>query len=41
MKLLAHSYIYWHKIDQDIEVMHTCGNCAAQQSLPPKAPLHT
>lgn len=29
MKLLARSYIWWHKIDQDIEVVRTCENCAA------------
>ena len=42
MKLLARSYIWWHKIDQDIEeVVRTCENCAVQRSLPPKAPLHS
>ena len=41
MKLLARSYVWWHKIDQDIEVVRTCENCAAQRSLPPKAPLHS
>ena len=42
VKLLARSYIWWHKIDQDIEeVVRTCENCAVQRSLPPKAPLHS
>ena len=42
MKLLARSYIWWHKIDQDIEeVVRTCENCAVQRSLPSKAPLHS
>ena len=42
MKLLARSYVWWYKIDQDIEeVVHTCENCAAQRSLTPKAPLHS
>ena len=42
MKLLARSYVWWYKIDQDIEeVVRTCENCAVQRSLPPKAPLHS
>ena len=42
MKLLARSYVWWYKIDQDIkEVVCTCVNCAAQCSLSPKAPLHS
>ena len=42
MKLLARSYIWWYKIDQDIEeVVRTCENCTVQCSLPPKAPLHS
>ena len=42
MKLLASSYVWWYKIDQDIEeVVRTCENGAAQRSLPPKAPLHS
>ena len=42
MKLLARSYMWWYKIDQDIEEMvRACENCAAQRNLLPKAPLHS
>ena len=42
MKLLARSYVWSYKIDQDIEeVVRTCENSAAQGSLQPKAPLHS
>ena len=42
MKLLARSYVWWYKLDQDIEeIVRTCKDCAAQRGLPPKAPLHS
>ena len=42
MKLLARSYIWWHRMDQDIEqLVSSCEMCAAHRSLPPKAPLHS
>lgn len=42
MKLLACTYMWWYKIDQDIEeIVRTCKNCAAQYNLPPKDPLHS
>ena len=38
MKLLACGYMWWPKIDCNIEeIVKTCKECAAQQSLPPVA----
>ena len=42
MKLLARSYMWWPKIDCNIEeIVKTCKECTAQRSLPPVAPLHS
>ena len=42
MKLLTHSYVWWHQIDQDIEkLVSSCEMCATHRGLPPKAPLHS
>ena len=42
MKLLARSYMWWPKLDQNIEDMvKSCRECAIQRSLPPVAPLHS
>ena len=41
MKGLARMYVWWPKIDADIEetVPH-CSNCQVNRSSPPAAPLH-
>ena len=42
MKLIARSYMWWPKIDQNIEdIVKSCRECVAQRSLPPVAPLHS
>ena len=42
IKLLARSYIWWHKIHQDIEEgVCTRENFTAQHSLPSKPSLHS
>ena len=42
MKLLARSYMWWPKIDCNIEeIVKTCKECTAQRSLPPVAPSHS
>ena len=42
MKLLARSYMWWPKLDQNIEdIVKSCRECATQRSLPPVAPLHS
>ena len=42
MKLLAHSYMWWPKLDHNIEeIVKSCKDCATQRSLPPVAPLHS
>ena len=42
MKLLARSYMWWPKIDQNIEdLVKSCRECAAQRSLPPVSSLHS
>jgi len=41
MKSLAHMYIWWPKLDFDIEeAVHHCSNCQLNQSAPPAEPLH-
>ena len=41
MKQLACSYMWWPKIDSNIEeIVRSCKECAAQHNLPPVAPLH-
>ena len=42
MKLLARSYMWWPRMDSNIEeVVRSCNECAAQRGLPPVAPLHS
>ena len=42
MKLLACSYMWWPKMDCDIEqIVRSCKECVMQHSLPPIAPLHS
>ena len=42
MKLLARSYMWWPKLDQNIEeIVKSCKDCATQRNLPPVAPLHS
>jgi len=41
MKSIARSYIWWPKLDADIEELaKACSSCAQVQSAPGKAPLH-
>ena len=41
MKSLARCYVWWPKIDSDIEeLVRQCITCQLQCSAPPKAPLH-
>jgi len=41
MKMLARSYIWWPKMDSDIEkVAKNCPSCQVTSALPPKPPLH-
>ena len=41
MKSLARMYIWWPKLDVDIEeAVRHCSNCQLNQSAPPAAPLH-
>nr|CAH7754084.1 unnamed protein product [Callosobruchus chinensis] len=41
MKQLARRYVYWPKIDQDIEkLVRSCEECALIRSSPAKAPVH-
>ena len=41
MKALARSYIWWPKMDQEIEALvQKCSICQESQSSPPSAPLH-
>ena len=41
METLARMYVWWPRLDTDIEetVCH-CPNCQVNQSAPPTAPLH-
>ena len=42
MKLLARSYMWWPRMDGNIEeIVRSCKECAAQRGLPPVAPLHS
>ena len=41
MKMLARAYVWWPKLDSDIEQLaKNCTTCQATSSSPPKAPLH-
>ena len=41
MKTLTRMYVWWPKLDTDIEeTVHHCSNCQVNQSAPPTAPLH-
>ena len=41
MKIVARSYVWWTKLDKDIEqLVKSCSHCQAVQNLPPMAPLH-
>ena len=41
MKMLARAYVWWPKLDSDIEQLaKNCTNCQATSSSPPEAPLH-
>ncbi len=41
MKALAPSYVWWPKLDEDIEnLIKSCSKCQAVKSAPPAAPLH-
>lgn len=41
MKSLARGYVWWPKMDSDIEqIVRTCNTCQLSRPLPPKAPLH-
>ena len=40
-KQLARRYIYWPRLDADIEhLVRSCPTCAANQNNPPKVPVH-
>ena len=42
MKALARSYIWWPKMDQEIEALvQKCSICQESRSSPPSAPLHS
>ncbi|RUS85038.1 hypothetical protein EGW08_007222 [Elysia chlorotica] len=41
MKALARSYVWWPKIDTDLEqISKSCFQCLSSRNTPPKAPLH-
>jgi len=41
MKSLARSFMWWQKMDQEIErLVKTCAECQIHHSAPPVAPLH-
>ena len=41
MKGLARSYLWWPKLDRDIEeLVRECSTCKKQRNSPPSAPLH-
>ena len=40
MKMVARSYVWWTKLDKDIEqLVKSCSHCQAVRNLPPMAPL--
>ena len=42
MKLLGCNYMWWPKLNQDVEeIVKSCRNCAMQRSLPTVVPLHS
>ena len=42
MKNLARCYVWWPKIDQDIEtIVRSCNTCQLNRLSPPKSPLHS
>ena len=42
MKMVARSYVWWTKLDKDIEqLVKYCKHCQAVQNVPPVAPLHS
>ena len=42
MKLLARSYMWWPRMDSNIEeIVRSCNECAGQRGLPPVAPMHS
>ena len=41
MKTLARMYVWWPRLDTDIEeTVRHCSSCQMNQSAPPTAPLH-
>ena len=41
MKALAHMFVWWPKIDQDVERrVRGCAECQKSRAMPPQAPLH-
>ena len=41
MKALARMYVWWPRLDADVEeAVRHCSNCQVNQSAPPPAPLH-
>ncbi|XP_064469922.1 uncharacterized protein K02A2.6-like [Ornithodoros turicata] len=41
MKALAQSYVWWPKIDEDIEQsVKSCTECQSTRHAPPRAPIH-
>ena len=41
MKSIARSFVWWPKIDKDLEIKaKSCHTCQTHQRLPPKAPVH-
>ena len=41
MKSLAHGYVWWPKMDKDLEVkVCMCQQCQISQNLPPNVPMH-
>ena len=41
MKMVARSYVWWIKLDKDIEqLVKSCSHCQTVRNLPPMAPLH-
>ena len=42
MKSFARCYVWWPKIDQDIEtIVRSCNTCQLNRLSPPKSPLHS